>query len=152
VQVVTPAPQPITVIVLVDVDTGQPFGRPTDGSPDRDATLPPRTGGSTTTTTRPGTTTTTPGSGSDDAAIRLVHDALQACFDALLGEPGVTVEGSADDLDYAAVSRGGGVYDVTVSERDGPDRGTWQVDTRTGDLTPQDQTAAEVGAVCPALA
>ena len=52
VQVVTPAPQPVTVIVVVDVKTGEPFGRPvgTDGGSDTNATLPPRNGTSTTTT------------------------------------------------------------------------------------------------------
>ena len=94
VQVVTPAPVEITVIVVVDVDTGQPFGRPigTDGSSDANATLPPRdTTPVSTTTTRPQTTTTTtkpttttaPPAGNSDLAIKLVRDALQRCIDAV---------------------------------------------------------------------
>ena len=97
VQVVTPAPQPVTVIVVVDVKTGEPFGRPvgTDGGSDANATLPPRGSTSTTTTapattstTSPATTTTTrptattqPAGGNSDAAIKLVRDALQRCID-----------------------------------------------------------------------
>ena len=62
IQLVTPAPQPITVIVVVDVQTGQPFGRPvgTDGTADVTATLPPRNDtSSSTTTSRPSSTTST---------------------------------------------------------------------------------------------
>jgi hypothetical protein len=60
VQVVAKAEQPVTQFVLVDVATGQPFGRPigSDGGPDVDATLPLRPG--QTTTTQATTTTTTP--------------------------------------------------------------------------------------------
>ncbi len=80
----------------------------------------------------------------------MMRDALQACIDQIASGEGV--EGSADDLNYEATAEGGGVFTVTVSERDGPDRGTWRVDTKTGDFTPQDQTASEVGAFCPGLA
>ncbi|MEX1008739.1 MAG: serine/threonine-protein kinase [Acidimicrobiia bacterium] len=158
VQVVTPAPQPITVIVVVDVGTGQPFGRPvgTGGGSDVNATLPPRDSTSTT-TTKPATTTTTKpaptttsGTGNSQTAITLVRDALQRCID-LVSEGGAP-SGTADDLGYDATSDGGGVFTVVVSERDGPARGTWRVDTKTGDLTPTDQTASEVGSFCPELA
>jgi hypothetical protein len=158
--VVQPAPQPVTVIILVDVDTGQPFGRPvgTDGGSDQNATLPPRSTTSTTTTRPPSTTTTRPATtttasgGSSDTAVRMMRDALQACIDQIATQAGEPAEGSADELNYEATSEGGGVFTVTVSERDGPDRGAWRVDTRTGEFTPLDPTAAEVGAICPALA
>jgi hypothetical protein len=167
VQVVTPAPQPVTVIVVVDVKTGQPFGRPvgTDGGGDVNATLPPRGATTTTapaptstsspaitTTTRP-TATTQPG-GNSDAAVKLVHDALQRCIDKVGAEEGFsTTAGAADTLGYSATSLGGGAFDVLVSAaNNGPERGTWRVDTRTGDLVPRDPTASEVGAQCPELA
>jgi hypothetical protein len=166
VQVITPAPVQITVIVVVDVVTGQPFGRPvgTDGGRDENAALPPRdTTSSTTTTTRaPTTTTTLPSTtttagpttttaprGNANTAVTLVRDAIQRCIDSFGG----SVTGSADDLDYNATATSqAGVFDVEVSERTGSERGGWRVDTRTGDLTPTDQTAAEVGAQCPELA
>ena len=159
VQVVQPAPQPVTVIVLVDVNTGQPFGRPvgTDGGSDENATLPPRGTGTSTTTTRPQSTTTTrpattttSGGGNSTTAVKLMRDALQACIDSV-ATAGSDDSTTADDLNYEVTSEGGGVFTVTVSERDGPDRGAWRVDTRTGDFTPQDQTASEVGGFCPAL-
>ena len=114
VQVVTPAPQVITVIVVVDVETGQPFGRPvgTDGGSDQNATLPPReTTSSTTTTTKPQTTTTTtkpttttqPAGGNSDAAIKLMRDALQRCIDKVYAEQGAgPAPGAADTLGYSA--------------------------------------------------
>jgi hypothetical protein len=170
VQVVTPAPQPVTVIVVVDVKTGEPFGRPvgTDGGGDVNATLPPRGATSTTTTvpattstTSPATTTTTrptattqPAGGNSDAAIKLVHDALQRCIDKVFVEEGGTpAPGAADTLGYSATSLGAGAFDVLVTAaNNGPDRGTWRVDLRTGDLVPRDPTASEVGGQCPELA
>ncbi len=168
VQVVTPAPQPVTVIVVVDVNTGQPFGRPvgTDGGSDANATLPPRDGTSTTTTaptptsTSPATTTTRPSTttqpagGNSDAAIKLVRDALQRCIDKVnTDEGGSPQPGAADTLGYSATSLGGGAFDVLVTAaNNAPDRGTWRADTRTGDIVPRDQTASEVGAQCPELA
>ena len=160
VQVVTPAPQPVTVIVIVDVKTGEPFGRPvgTDGGNDVNATLPPRDGTSTTTTapttsTSPATTTQ-PAGGNSDVAIKLVHDALQRCIDKVAADEGLsTAAGAADTLGYSATSLGAGAFDVLVTAaNNGPERGTWRVDTRTGDLVPRDQTASEVGGQCPELA
>jgi len=165
VQVISPAPVEITVIVVVDVVTGAPFGRPvgTDGASDESATLPPRsTASSTTTTSRPPATTTTPTAptttapatttaprGNASTAVRLVHDAIQRCIDSFGGN----VTGTADDLDYnATATNQAGVFNVEVSEQTGPERGSWRVDLATGDLTPIDQTAAEVGAQCPELA
>jgi hypothetical protein len=169
VQVVQPAPVQITVIVVVDVVTGQPFGRPvgTDGGSDENATLPPRSGPASTTTTigspttttlapttttrAPSTSTTAPTAprGNADTAVRLVRDALQRCIDSF----GENVSGTADDLGYnATATNQAGVFNVEVSAQTGTERGSWRVDTATGDLTPIDQTAAEVGAQCPELA
>ena len=61
--VVRPSPVAITVIVLVDVESGTPFGRPTGPSAGSDQPLPGGSGpasGGTTTTSPPGTSTTSP--------------------------------------------------------------------------------------------
>ena len=64
-----------------------------------------------------------------------------------------TAAGAADTLGYSATPLGAGAFDVLVTAaNNGPERGTWRVDTRTGDLVPRDQTASEVGAQCPELA
>jgi hypothetical protein len=168
IQVITPAPVQITVIVVVDIVTGEPFGRPvgTDGGSDENATLPPRNANASTTTTSPVTTsrpqasstslpstttsptTTTGPRGNSATAIKLVRDALQRCIDTF----GEQVSGNADQLGYNATpGNGPGVFNVEVTAREGPERGSWRVDTATGDLTPIDQTAAEVGAQCPEL-
>jgi hypothetical protein len=77
-----------------------------------------------------------------------VRDAIQRCIDSFGGN----VTGTADDLNYNTTpGNQPGVFNVEVSEPNGPERGSWRVDTTTGDLTPLDQTAAEVGSACPEL-
>ena len=164
VQVVTPAPQPVTVIVVVDIKTGDPFGRPvgTDGGSDR---------------TRPAAAEHPleldddhQASGDDDEHEADDHDpgprwerrprdqahtrgAAALHRQGLLRAGWGAAPGAADTLGYSATARGGGVFDVLVTAaNNGPERGTWRVDTRTGDFVPQDPTAAEVGAQCPELA
>jgi hypothetical protein len=154
VSVVTPAPQPITVIVVVDVETGEPFGRPvgTSGGSDENATLPPRGSTSSTTTAPRSTTTTTPATtttkakGSPEAAVAEMQAALQRCVEAVGGS------GDASGLRYSAVPAGeNGVFTVTVTAADNSEQGVWRLDLATKDFTPQDPVAAEVGALCPEL-
>jgi hypothetical protein len=134
-QVVTPAPQPVTVIVVVDVDTGEPFGRPvgTDGSADVNATLPPRddtsttsTRPSSTTTTRGPTTTTRPAGRLVDGTytISAVSGTYPGCGEVTGGSAPMTVQGNTLIITDAetgetytgTVERTGGTFRMEASD------------------------------------
>ena len=110
--VVTPAPQVLTVIVVVDVVTGQPFDRPvgTDGSSDTNGTTT-----TTTTTSPPSTTQSTAPNGRP-----LGTGAVQ-----------ITLTWSTTaDLDLHTVEPGG--TEIYYGNRTAADGGTLDVDSNGG--------------------
>jgi hypothetical protein len=134
----------ITVITVIDLETEEPFGRPvgTDGTSDTDA---PTDGAAR--DERPG---------SESEAVELIREELERCLaEEFQGEdsfftPEETQE-LLDTLQYASSGEVDGIVTVTVTGPEG-DFASWRVDLGSGDITPADQTAAEVGQYCPTLA
>lgn len=152
----------IDVLILVDVVTGEPFGRPTgtDGGDDVDD---PRV--ATTTTTRPTTTrpTTTPRPTTTrpaptpppsqaptytaSQAIGVMQAALDRCVDVIFPfEEHLST-------DFAASPIEGPRWHVVVTGTvpSGTQVFEWVVDIDSGDVTPDNGLAREAGEYCPAL-
>jgi hypothetical protein len=159
VTVIEASPTPIINIVLINIVDGTTFQRPvgTQGGSDVKVTIIPNRTPNTrngTTTSKPSssTSTTSGASTTQAAAIKIIHDGLAKCIADLKTQGSTSVTGSADDLKYSATPLGGSAFNVVVTTADGSDQGSWRVDTKTGAVTPTDQTASEVGGFCPGLA
>jgi hypothetical protein len=137
----------INVITVVDIETNVAFGRPVGSDGTRD-TVAPEEGA--TPLDRPE---------SAEEAVEYIRQGLTACleeeFAAASGE-GLSfspeeAQALIDGLQYSASEPDNGIVTVTVTGPEG-DFATWTVDIDTGEITPSDGVAAEVGTYCPSLA
>ncbi|HUF84334.1 MAG TPA: DUF6777 domain-containing protein, partial [Acidimicrobiia bacterium] len=90
-----------------------------------------------------------PSGGDEEEAAAIIRAEFAECA-ASLGEG---FEFDPNSLSYSATPGSvPDVYQVTVTDPTTGEAGTWSVNADTGDVTPADPIAAEVGSFCPQLA
>jgi uncharacterized protein DUF6777 len=128
------SPTNIVVIQVTNVQIFPPGGVGTIPPPD---TEPPDT-----------EPPSTAGGGDETEAEEIMRAEFEECI-ASLNEEGLTPV----ELTYSAAPGSvPDVYVVTVAAPSTGEQGQWSVNVETGDVTPADPVAAEVGSICPNLA